>query len=110
MRKGCIQCGDCCEKIALGLTLDQIKAKSDVPDKNFILEHWTPAEKPIAKRNALMSDKQFNGYYWYTCDLFDTKTRKCKDWENRPAICRNYPSRRHTNETLISSNCGFYRE
>ena len=30
----------------------------------------------------------------YTCRLFDTRTRKCLDYANRPAMCRDYPYRK----------------
>lgn len=28
----------------------------------------------------------------YTCIHFNTETRLCMDYENRPDMCRNYPS------------------
>ncbi len=110
MSDSCIQCGDCCEFIAVGFTLDRVQKDLTFPDREFILKHWTPSEKPLKKPNLLMSDKQFNGYFWYKCDLFDSESRKCKEHVNRIQICKNYPTSGHNNKTLISARCGFYKE
>ena len=106
----CTQCGDCCEFIAVGASLDKTRTIPDFPYRDFILKHWTPIEPPAKKLNPLMSDKQFDGYFWYKCDLFDTKTRKCKDHDNRVRRCKSYPTRGHNNKTLMSARCGFYKE
>lgn len=104
----CIKCGDCCEFIGLGVRLGRIKANPKFPDRDFILQHFSPREAPKEKLNPLMSDKCFDGFYWYKCDLFDEETRLCKDYENRPAICRNYPSS-HKPKDLLSARCGFMK-
>ncbi len=110
MGRKCIKCGDCCEFIAVGFTLDEVRNNLNFPDRNFILAHWTPRQAPKSKLNPLMSDKCFNGYLWYECDLFDHKTRLCRDYENRANICREYPSKYHKPEGLISCRCGFIPE
>lgn len=33
-----------------------------------------------------------NDAHHYTCKHFDTKTRLCTDYENRPNMCRSYPN------------------
>ena len=104
----CIKCGDCCEAIALGATIEQIKADARFLSRDFILEHWTPCEPPKQKLNPLMNDKCFNGFIWYECDLFDSETRVCKDHKNKPAICKEYPGGRKS-ESLISARCGFFK-
>jgi len=32
-----------------------------------------------------------DGYERFTCRFFDTDTRLCTNYENRPKMCRNYP-------------------
>ncbi len=107
---GCIRCGDCCEFIGCGFTLEKVRSTPDFPDRDFILEHWTPIDPPAKKLNPLMSDKQFDGYIWYKCDLFDSETRKCKVFKNRPETCRGCAPRRDTNKTLMSARCGYFKE
>lgn len=107
MGSKCIKCGDCCEFIGLGVTLDEIKANIHFPDREFILRHWVVTSKPREKSNFLMSDKCFNGYHWYRCDLFDSQTRLCKDYENRPQICKDYPGKNRQSSRFISARCGF---
>ncbi len=106
MERKCIKCGDCCECLAAGFTLDEVRNNPGFPERDFILKHLTPAEKPKQKKNPLMSDRAFDGFFWWHCDLFDAETRLCKDHKNRPDMCRAYPSI-HKNEDLISERCGY---
>lgn len=107
--KKCFKCGVCCEFIAFGANLEQIKADKNFPDRDFILEHWKPKEPPPIKLNPNVSDKCWNGWFWFTCDLFDSITRLCIDYDNRPQICQNYPgNRENINSSLITEKCGFF--
>lgn len=108
MNDKCKKCGDCCKFIAVGFTLDKIRNNPEFPDRDFILKHWTPREAPEKKLNPLMSDKCFEGFIWYECDLFDAESRLCKDYENRANICKNYPSKDHKPKDLISKHCAFW--
>jgi len=103
----CIKCGDCCEFIGLGATLDEIRANPNFLGRDFILQRWTPTKAPKKKPNPLMSDKCFDGHYWYKCDLFDSKKRLCRDYKNRPEICKDCPGKDPKPESLISARCGF---
>jgi Fe-S-cluster containining protein len=31
------------------------------------------------------------GDFLYTCKMLDEKTGRCKDYENRPSMCKNFP-------------------
>lgn len=106
----CIKCGDCCEYIAVGFTLDEVRSDPDFPDRDFILHHWTPATPSKKKLNPWMKDKCFNGFNFFSCNLFDSQTRLCKDYETRAVICRKYPTSFHNSENLISARCGFMPE
>jgi Fe-S-cluster containining protein len=107
MEGRCIKCGDCCEFIAVGFTLDEVRKNENFPDRDFILNHWLEVNPPKIKPNPLMSDKCFNGYIFYKCDLFDPILRRCNDHENRPNICRDYPGQNRKPESLFSARCGF---
>ncbi len=100
MGNKCIRCGDCCEFLALGDLQGH-------PDREFILAHCRPTEAPKKKPNPLMSDKCFDGYIWYKCVWFDAVNRRCKAYEYRPAMCKEYPNKRKP-ESLISARCGFF--
>ena len=104
---GCIRCWDCCEFIAVGFTLEKVRADPDFPDRGFILKHWTPTELPSEKPNPAMSDKQFSNCFWYECDLLNTKTRKCRDYENRPLICKGCPGCIHGDKARLSVKAAF---
>jgi Fe-S-cluster containining protein len=106
----CIKCGDCCEFIAVGFTLDEVRNTASFPDRDFILTHWTPIEAPREKLNPSMSDRCFKGHIWYRCDLLDHKRRLCKNYEKRANICKEYPNKHHKAEGLISCRCGFMPE
>jgi len=107
MERKCIKCGDCCEFLAAGFTPDEIKDDPDFHDRDFILKHWIPAGRPEKKPNPLMSDRAFEGFIWYRCDLFDPETRLCKDYENRPNMCRDCPGSGFMPKDIISARCGF---
>jgi Fe-S-cluster containining protein len=36
---------------------------------------------------------EYSSQALYTCRHWDTETRLCTQYENRPALCRNYPYR-----------------
>lgn len=95
--------------MALGQSIEQIKANEKYPDRDFILAHFTPISPPSEKMNPLMSDECFAGFYWFKCDLLDPDKKTCTDYQNRPRICRDYPGKRENiNTSLITDKCGFF--
>jgi Fe-S-cluster containining protein len=52
-----------------------------VLDAKFILKHW----------RAFRVKRDGKTQWRYSCDMFDTVTRKCTAHKDRPPICSNYP-------------------
>lgn len=48
----------------------------------------------------------------FECSMFDPVTRLCRDYENRPAACRAFPSNSLQNGTVTNrcKNCGITQE
>ena len=64
-------------------------------DYVFMLENWVPANneeaikiRPQLKNWAAESISQTPFYF---CSQFNTTTRKCMDYDNRPSVCKRYP-------------------
>jgi len=79
MENRCIKCGKCCDFIPCSRTLEQIKNDPIHPGRDFILEHWVQ-----------LSEHKIGDYYRCICDWFDKQTRRCKHYDERPQICRDY--------------------
>lgn len=50
----------------------------------------------------------------YHCRVFDEERNVCREWEQRPAICKNYPLAEDVGERLnpeapLSARCGYNR-
>jgi Fe-S-cluster containining protein len=90
MRKGkCRQCGYCCSAIVILYGAWSIREKKCASLK-FILKNWIPISRVEAiRRNSELACVN-NGFFW-TCLLFDERTRKCGNYKGRPRICSEYP-------------------
>lgn len=107
----CISCGNCCKLAVSEYSYDQLKqraSRGDNVSKDFI-SVFVPYESEDAAKsvnpeyfellNALMSDQRI--YYYYCPKL---KDNLCSDYENRPAVCKNFP----TNPLkLLPSTCSY---
>ena len=75
------QCsGKCCERITLGKGLTRPEfigrvIRNYAQDGLQILGMLKDTDDPVV----------------FECKNFDTETRKCTDYENRPRMCREYP-------------------
>ncbi len=85
----CVRCGDCCRHVATGFTLDDVRNEPSFPDREFILKHWRPAEPPAVRLYPKLSDKRYKGFVWWSCDVFNAEKNLCKNYDDRPDICRN---------------------
>jgi Fe-S-cluster containining protein len=56
-----------------------------------------------------MSDEEFERMYYYRCNLHDARTGKCTIYDDRPAMCRNYPQGVKP-EQLFTSECGYIKD
>jgi Fe-S-cluster containining protein len=43
------------------------------------------------KRHRDVVTGQLSETFYFRCRHFDRETRRCTDYENRPAMCRDYP-------------------
>lgn len=76
--------GSCCERFPIG----GYESDSSLQKKlNSTNEH----EEYIKIRTMLVLLQDGSPPH-YTCKHFDTETRLCNDYENRPDMCRLYPS------------------
>lgn len=95
MSLGCAKCGDCCEDLCLdtrhvdegnrwwlywqrGGKKNTRTRQGMWPDIRFITSHWTEVRRT-------------GGQSVMRCDQFDTETRTCMAYEDRPPVCRDYP-------------------
>ncbi len=87
-----IECGDCCTWIGIRKPLDQLADEcGPSADIDFMLKHWTSTKLPPVDVNPVVLAMRTKYKNWYKCDLYDSETRKCKDFENRPKLCRGCP-------------------
>lgn len=89
----CRKCGGCCSPVIVSEDLEGIDA-ANAP-AGWIKKHWQSAGER-------------EGYFGYWCDLFDFETHLCKDYKNRPAVCRDYPFYgRDIAQDNIADDCGY---
>jgi Fe-S-cluster containining protein len=56
------------------------------PREAYRLAPWLRGKKHRDGSTGVLSDP-----FFFRCIHFDRETRRCTDYENRPAMCRNYP-------------------
>ena len=99
--------GHCCENFTLPYTPMELKHRAKrlkVGDKYFHEDHTQVAEMVIflgtyasgtdrRGRKKIKGTKLYYGksIHHYTCKHYNRETRNCMNYENRPAMCRNYP-------------------
>lgn len=95
----CGKCGKCCEGIYLPFSMKEIKERLlDQRDGRFVAENFEQISfEEMSKINPYFASKAKTQYRssselnYFKCNVFDHKTRRCGDYENRPDFCRNYP-------------------
>ena len=79
------RCGACCDPVILGW--DPAGIPDTSPNAEFIRAHWT-----LRATGHETSDPDDPPVTWQmTCDAFDTHTRRCTAYTDRPPICRGFP-------------------
>ncbi len=78
--------GHCCEYFTLSSPIEHIRSWVDHPDStpNLRKEYWNVADMVIQ-----LPDED-DGTPRFTCRHFDTETRNCTNYENRPKLCREH--------------------
>lgn len=109
----CARCGDCCESIPFPRRADlhayiamhppspEYALTRTVQDVAFVEQHWT--ENVVGKPGERSL---------WSCDAFDSETRICTAYDDRPPVCQNYPwyeGRQHAAEHAgrLPPRCSF---
>ena len=100
----CKMCGKCCST-----HIDLVQRPSDemrqlLEWRGIVVKDLKPDELP----NGWRRDIAFSMIIIPTkpCRHLDLKTKRCKIYENRPKICRDYP----TNEFTLLPECGYTKK
>ena len=96
--------GRCCAVFPLSIDIrDLIKGERRFTDRDYILSMLVPLSPKGAKErwkalgfNGDVPKPMHRGQLW-TCRHWDEKTRLCAAYEDRPALCRDYPYGSHCN-------------
>lgn len=92
-------CGKCCEVVSLS----RPKSEGGI-ELRIILSR-------ISRKKAIeISPESVSGNmkrYYYTCNMFDKKNRKCMIYNGRPYMCRYYPfyDKSVVNAYLLYKDC-----
>jgi len=82
---GCAKCGECCTDIRILSSPERIVQAATEEEGNedavWIMAHWDPnGRSPTGK-----------GWH-YTCRRYDPVHQLCTAWDDRPPVCRRFPS------------------
>lgn len=91
----------CCSPVMLPYTvLEVMRNEAIAPEERRWAERClTPMPMKEAMQKApwlkgrLLTDAsgRITQPFFYRCSNFDTETRKCTDYDNRPSMCRDFP-------------------
>jgi len=102
----CNGCGGCCVVLTLGYPQSEVASgvvRPEARERRFILEELVPISArqafdraPWLHGTRSMPSHPRTGFsplrFYYRCTNYDEETRRCMDWENRPAMCRSFPT------------------
>lgn len=106
----CNSCGGCCDPVIMPMTMREMRERALVADDwerastAFVLEHFTELSQREGMRRApWMADAMrgksgllFQGRVipqpvYYECDQYNSETRECMAYDDRPPFCRGFP-------------------
>ena len=90
MSLGCARCGDCCDPVGLSPDIQDViwplpgeEMVGDLdPSIRFALHHWVAYEGPLREGWTMRG---------YRCDRFNTISRLCEAYDERPPVCNEFP-------------------
>jgi Fe-S-cluster containining protein len=110
MTTECNGCGQCCEVVPMSYTKLEVAkflrdGTIDESEARWMLEDLMPmsrrevkavqpeflSAKIIPPPDLVLSGEVGILPYFYTCRKWDSETRRCTDYENRPRPCHGYP-------------------
>jgi hypothetical protein len=105
--------GHCCRRFPLPASLDDIRRRrnADVcpPDEKWIQDGDKLAEMLIPLDGGTYSNGQ--PAFYFTCKHHDIASGDCTNYEQRPAMCRDYPYGRPCEHTdCTAENRGVPRD
>ena len=84
--------GMCCAAFPISGGIDRIDCLTEdgpqLLDMLMAITHQEAAER-LQRVGSPLRPSQDSTYF--TCRHFDLESRRCMDYDNRPAMCRNYP-------------------
>jgi len=107
----CARCGSCCRLATSEYSYEQLKQRAIKGDKfsqDFVSVFVPYKSEEEAKNvnpeffNLLDETAKDSRVYYYYCPKL--KGNECSDYENRPAICRDFP---HNPLKLLPAECSF---
>lgn len=122
----CRKCGKCCETLVLFYPFEDIRkmAEKGNPDAKFSVENFTEISREEAFRKnpyfetwtyKIMDDNGFiaggiDRAHFFTCRRFDSASRICIAYDERPDICKGFPfydNARLSPFTFYTPTCGY---
>lgn len=95
MISSCKQCGECCRVFWAAYTKKDL---SDDPEYPFIKKYWRRINRKSAYQlqpllQTIYPEKEYDwsNRCFYTCLAWDSQSKLCAQYENRPAVCRSFP-------------------
>jgi len=94
----CKECGGkCCELFVLPGTKEELSAlKIDERTIKWVRDEIIQLTNDELRQTGMISEKYLNQTIYknryYRCKLHDKKTGLCTDYDNRPRVCRIFPS------------------
>lgn len=79
--------GSCCERFWLPMDQDGLWASYSDYQQGFPA---IPDIEMIAQMTIYLEPAVTNGH-WYTCKFWDSESRLCTIYNDRPRMCREYP-------------------
>ncbi len=105
--------GHCCDKLWLAdISPEELRRISKRSDGNEVVPKiWHFLRKGFyAPDTGKILPRRFGRIrvvYHYFCDYWDANSRKCKNYENRPRVCRDYPFYGSSDLKCNFNNCTY---
>lgn len=120
----CKCCGACCKTIALNASPEQIEAdmkkvlvkieekgESGVSPNDystyFIFNFFEPISRKEAEKINPKMKLWSDSLFFYKCTMQDEATGKCRVYESRPILCREFPFPVAFETAIYSADCAF---
>ena len=84
-------CGECCKVVVL-TGQSKKKWRKDCENGKWYLANLTRITRAEAEKiSPYLQNSKGKGICFFKCKQFDYKTNSCKDYKNRPYMCKYFP-------------------